>query len=475
MTRRETALGFLARVKATVQRDPEIAYRLLTSAVTVDPGFALGWFELGGACADLKLYPAAIAALKRALICPTAGLEGDLTADLKARTLVNLGHRLLNEGRIWQSRKTSISAIDFTDDATISEPRLLAFARLNIGLAMLAYGDTHMALVQARHAFELDQSPIIETGLAFAELFAGNLAEGFRHFEARFAYARQQFLDYPYPRWGGKWVGTLLVGTDHGCGDTLSFARFLPLAAARAGRVVFQVNPPLVGLLTFGMGDWPNIEVIPHDQNLPLADAWVPIMSLPHVLGLSTSEIRDAPQRWHFWGAQPRQPPHGWKSPAARLHVGIAYAGSPANDIDRWRSIPVTRFLDLLEVEGVALYSLQVGERAADVHAAGCSGMIRDLSPYIADATDTIGIMRELDLVVTIESFVGHIAGCVDKECWIPLSARGGDFRCGKSGDHPMWYPNTTLFRQELDDLDWSGTFGRIVEALRKKVARVDV
>jgi hypothetical protein len=165
-------------------------------------------------------------------------------------------------------------------------------------------------------------------------------------------------------------------------------------------------------------------------------------------------------------------PPPAWKNPAAAIHVGIAYAGSPDNEIDKWRSIPVAEFLSLHRVPSVQLYSLQVGDRVADVHTIGAAGLIRDMSPWIKDARDTVSIMRELDLIVSVESFVAHLAGSIGKECWVPLSRNGGDWRCGRSGDRPIWYDRTRLFRQG-EDCRWEPVFEDIVQALGERVAAV--
>jgi hypothetical protein len=118
----------------------------------------------------------------------------------------------------------------------------------------------------------------------------------------------------------------------------------------------------------------------------------------------------------------------------------------------------------------VALYSLQVGERVADLHAAGMAALTRDLSPWLRDAQDTASVVRELDLVISIESFVAHLCGALGKECWVLLSHRGGDWRCGRTGDRPLWYDRTRLFRQGADG-EWGPVFERVVAALGERVS----
>lgn len=473
---RQRAIDYHNQAVAIVQRDPQLAYRLLCSSVTVDPAFAAGWFMLGNSLADLKMLPGSISSFRRCLSCPEGEGPGELSRQLKAKALVNLGHRLVNNGQINEAEIASQAALDYLEENPDLEQCGRAFASTNMSLVLSIKGDTTASLEYAKEAYEMSQEPIIETGLAFAYLFAGDYANGLKHFEARIPYNLPQMMDYPWPRWDGDKVDTLFVAADQGIGDTLSFARFVRRAAARVEKLIFQVQPEILGMMTdafkfTGYETTPTgiIEVVPQSHEIPQADAWCPIVSLPVSLGVTTEEIKWQSQEWVAHSpARPITP--GWKSTIAKLHIGIAYGGSPQNEIDRWRSIPVEQFLELYRVPGVQLYSLQVGDRTKDLHAAGCAALIRDMSPWIKSASDTVSIMRDLDLIITIESFVGHLAGALGKECWVPLSLRGGDWRCGRSGDRPIWYPNTRLFRQG-EDGEWGPVFERIVEGLNKKVS----
>lgn len=466
---RNKSIEFHNQAVQVVGSDKMQAYRLLCSAVTVDPSMAVGWYAMGNALADLKMIPASIAAFRRCLACPEGDLAGDLDAELKAKALVNLGHRLANAGSAEESEVVTAEAIRFLEANPELDREGRAFAWTNMSLALSVQGRVGESLEFAKAAFEKSQEPIIETGLAFAYLFAGDYALGLKHFEARFPYRLPAYLSYPYPRWDGERLsGTLFVAADQGIGDTLSMARFVPWAAGRVERVVFQVQPELLRLMAGAFAAWKNVVIEPQSTIFPIADAWCPVMSLPVAMGMTTDQIRDQPQIWVVPRAE-MPIANGWKAKGARLHVGIAYAGSPLNEIDQWRSVEVTRFLELCRVTGVQVYSLQVGERTADLHAAGMAALVRDMSPWLRDALDTAAVMRELDLVVSIESFVAHLAGALGKECWVLLSRRGGDWRCGRSGDRPLWYEKTRLFRQG-EDGEWGPVFSRVVEALRERV-----
>lgn len=464
--RRNAAIDFYNQAVGVGKQDPQLAYRLLCSAVTVDPEMGQGWYLLGNSLADLKHYPASIAAFQRALTLPDGDYPGDMTADFRAKTLVNLGHRLLNDGRIEDAAGVTAVALRFLESNPDLDQEGRAFCWTNMSLILTIKGDLEGSLRNAKIAFEKSQKAIIETGLGFAYLFSGDFEKGLKHFEARFEY-KGLMKDYPYRRWDGGRDEVLFIVPDQGLGDTLSFARFVPEVSRRVGRVIFSVQPELVRLLGCGLKHLGNVEVVPTSPQFPAADVWCPVVSLPVALGLSSEEIEGCVQGWEA-GEFSSSVPVGWKAPGACLHVGIAYGGSAANEIDRWRSIPVEQFLDLYGVPGVQLYSLQVGERVADLHMAGAAGLIKDMSPWIRDAADTVAIMRELDLVITIESFVGHLAGAIGKECWVPLSWRGGDYRCGKFGDRPIWYGNTLLFREGAVG-GWGPVFGRLRGALAER------
>lgn len=468
---RNKAIEFHNHSLTSVGTDKMLAYRLLCSSVTVDPALAQGWSALGNACADLHMLPASIAAFRRTLELPMGVLPGDKTPDLHVKSLINLAHRLLNVGRITEALQVNRTALWFLEEHPDCDPEGAAFAWTNMSLILSIMGKDDEAITYAEAGFRKSQEPIIQVGLAFALMFAGRYADGLRHFEARFPYREhmRSYLDYPYRRWDGvlNHDTTLFVPAEQGLGDTLSFTRFIGRAAARVKRLIYAVPSELVRLLRASLRHWPNVDVQPLTPQFPLAEAWCAVGSLPTALGLTTEEIRDQEQGWTAQGDEPLPP--DWLSPGRLLHVGIAWAGAPANDINQWRSIPFTQFLDLYRAPGVQLYSLQVGEHVKDLHESGAAALVRDLSPFIRDATDTVGLMRSLNLIIACESFVPHLAGAIGKPCWIPYSYCGGDWRIGRTEKGPIWYPQTRIFKQG-PDAAWQPVFDVIVEQLRRRM-----
>lgn len=465
MTSREHAIDLYNRALPLIQTDPRLAYQMLISAVTTDPGFAVGWSLLGASLADLGSIVASCEAYRSALRVPDSDEPGGMTPVLRHRCLLQLGHRLthnaiVNDERLDEAEYSLHEALDLIGTFDKQET---AFCYTNMSLIAAHAGDMTFEMIHATTGFRLDPDPATELGLAFALLSQGHYADGLKHFEARFPYKLGSYLSLPAPRWDGGHVDTLHVLSEQGLGDALSFARFLPAAAARVGTLIYPVQPELVRLLAGALSAHRNIRVVPQDRVIEYADAWCPVFSLPTALGLSDEEIRDA--SWPPIAVTPVEDT-SWKQRGARLHIAIAWAGAPGNGIDTQRSIPFLEFLALRAIPGVALYSVQVGERAKDLHDSGATAMVRDMAPWIRDARDTAGILGEMDLVVTCESFVGHLAGAIGKKCFLLCSWFGRDWRSSPYlGDRVLWYDQTRVFRQG-QDARWEPVFRRVVEEL---------
>lgn len=451
--------GTLARDGDTAPNHLERAYSLLSSACIVDPTMAAAWYSTACANGDMGLVAASVANYRRQLENPIGTGPGDLTLEYKAKGLCNMGRELYRMGLMREARAAINQAIDI-DEA-------MGPAWCTLSMIEMIDGVIDFAVSHARRAFMIDPAnPAIEVQLGFALLHVGEYAEGLKHFERRFEYRLKHFLDYPYPRWAGERDKTLFLVSDQGIGDTLSFSRFLPMAAERCKFIHAVVHPELVRLFRASFQKITNIDIVPSPPNgFPAADCWSTFVGLPTALGLTTQEIKDAPNieipPFHI-GTK-------WKAPGRKLHIGVAWAGSPANDIDSHRSFPVTHLLEMYRCPGVQLYSLQVGPRAKEMHDAGCAALIWDLAPQIREVGDTIAIIRELDLVVTCESALGHIAGMMGVETWIPYSWRGRDYRIGDGLKDVLWNPNHRIFMQGKD-ADWKPVFDSIVDELRARV-----
>ncbi len=464
MTDRISALqlfnaGVAARDDKSLPQHLEQAYSLFSSAVIVDPTFSTGWYNCGVANGDMGLVAASVATYRRQLELPIGPAQGDLDLEYKAKGLCNMGRELYRMGLMDEAREAVSQAI--TIDGNMGP------AWCTLSMIEGIDGDQKAAVSYAREAFNLDPAnPAIEVQLAFALMMVGDYAEGLHHFERRFEYRLKNFLNYPYPKWDGSPGKTLFLVSDQGIGDTLSFSRFVEEAAFRCKFIHCVVHPELARLFRASFQKLTNIDIVPSPPNgFPAADCWSTFVGLPTALGLTNQEIKDAPNiaipAFHI-GTK-------WKAPDRQLHIGVAWGGSPQNDIDGHRSFSVTNFLELYRIPGIQLYSLQVGPRAKKLHDAGCASLIWDLAPQIRDVSDTIAIIRELDLIVTCESALGHIAGMMGAETWIAYSFRGRDYRIGNGLRDVLWNPKHVIFMQGKD-ADWKPVFASMVDELRTKM-----
>lgn len=464
MGNRQQAELFFNNAVATVndRSRPEYlqhAFQMFASAMNVDPTFADAAYQAGNACSDLLQLPAAVACWRRALECEMPDrVPKESTAVSRAKVLTNLGWRLECLG---QTEHADV----LLGHALLLDPEL-SFAWLNRSICQARLGHTAWAVESARKAHALaPDDPTVEMGLSFALLFDRQFAEGFKHFECRFKYRLYNFTKYPWPRWDGEPDKVVFLVSDQGLGDTLSMARFVRETCRRSRYVHAYVHPELLLLFQNVFGDIKNLNLVPQPAAFPECEAWTTFVSLPRALGLSDDEIRTAPQISY---QAPRTNTSFWKVPDRKLHIGIAWRGSSLNEINQHRSIPVTQFLDLARVPGVQLYSLQVDENKQQMFDSGCAPIIKDLSGYVRNVCDTLSLLRDLDLVVTCESALGHICAMAGIETWIPYSYLGRDYRIGVDGSDQLWSKHRVF--SQGNDLRWQPVFDDICAALEEKV-----
>lgn len=427
------------------------AYGNFVAAAYVDPTWGQAHYAVGNNACDLNMHHAAIASYRRALECENSDIN-------LARIHCNLGWQLHIVGETQEAFEHSIKAVELDPE--------LAFGWLNLSIIHYIMNNTGTAVSCAIKANDLlPDDPTAQIAMAFALMHDRQMAEGLKYFEARFRYKLHQYLSFPFTRWHGESGRSIFIAADQGLGDTLSFARFVIPAAARSKFVHLCVQPELVRLFNDAFSHIKNLNVMPLNTPFPAYDHWTTFVSLPTALGMSDAEIIDKP---HFkYQARPMR--NDWKVTDRKLHVGIAWAGSALNDINPHRSIDLKHFLTLQRVPGIQLYSLQKDAKKQDLYDTGASSVVRDLSGYISDVTDTLSIMRGLDLVIACESAVPHMAALADKECWTPYSYLGKDFRIGIDGTKAIWTPKAKYFLQG-DNMLWEPVFEAMVEQLRGRV-----
>jgi hypothetical protein len=332
----------------------------------------------------------------------------------------------------------------------------LAEAHASLGFVLTGLGRLGEAVAACDAAIALRPAFVqAHWNLAVAALLHGDFVRGFAEYEWRKRHDRfrRDFIDLPGPVWtGGDPEGrTILVHAEQGLGDTIQFARYLPLIAARGGRAVLACERPLIPLLA----SLPGVDVVPKDAPLPRYDAWIDQMSLPHAFATRPDSIlspagylRADPARVAAWRA--RLPP-GRK-------VGVAWAGNPAHSNDRRRSLSGAALAPLLTLPGMHFVNLQVGAREGE---AG----LPVLSPALTEYAETAAVVANLDLVVTVDTSVAHVAGALGVPCWVMLP-HAPDWRWMLGRDDTPWYRSLRLFRQQQAG-DWGGVIARVAAGLR--------
>lgn len=463
---RKTAVDFYnAGVSAVNDKsnpnNPTTAFQLFVSSAYADPTWWQSAYQCGNNVADLNHHAAAVACYRRALNC-------EMTDTDRSKVAANLCDRLHKLGKVTESLHYGAEAIRLDPNSIV--------AWINLAVVLGADRQTKEALAAAERAYAIDpDDALAQMQVAFALLFDRQYVRGFDMFEARYRYALHSFTQFPYPKWRGEKDCTLMLVADQGMGDTLDFARFIPAALKRVKYAHVTVHRELLRSFQQAFVGYDNINILPlgiQPAFMP-ADYYTSMVSLPWSMSLTQDEITDTPQITLPSSGVASKYDQQWKQKDARFHVGIAWAGSTLNQINPYRSIPVTTFLELTRVPGVQLYSLQVdsghSSAAKDLHEQGCAASVRDLSGYIADVSDTVSFLQHLDLAISCESALPHICAAVGKEVWVPYSLLGRDYRLRHCGTERLWCPTHRVFLQREDE-SWDHVFGRIVTALEEKV-----
>jgi len=470
--------GFALRA---LKRDAE-AEAAFREAVALDPNFLEAHYQLGNLLREAKRHADAEASYRRvlALNADHVQAQNNLGAVLGeqrrfeeasehfrratelrpgyAEAHSNLAHALRAVGRAQEAEAACRRAIALA-------PRL-AVAHLNLGLALQDTGRMDEALASFRRASTLDPGyPMAVACEGLLHLLRGNLAAGWDKYEARWKIGDLPPRDFAAPQWRGEALDgkTILLHAEQGFGDTIQFLRYLPLVAARGGNIILEIQKPLVALVTPSAG----VTIVARGDPLPPFDLHCPLLSLP--LAFATT-LQNIPASMPYLAAADERVAH-WRARLAGepgLKVGIAWAGSPIHRNDRHRSIPIEKFKPLLELAGARFFSWQVGARAADL-ATVEPVPVTDLAGELTDFGETAAAVANLDLIISADTALVHLAGALNKPVWTMLPF-APDWRWLTARSDSPWYPSMRLFRQAKVG-DWDGVIAAVLQALSERVA----
>jgi Flp pilus assembly protein TadD len=297
--------------------------------------------------------------------------------------------------------------------------------------------------------------PVLLYNWSLLMLLLGRPAEAWDGWEQRFRAGAVASRPFTQPQWQGDALGerTLLVHAEQGLGDVIQFCRYLP---AIAGNVIFEVPPRLMRLLS---GNPAMPRMVPAGNPLPRFDVVAPLLSLPARLAAP------APAPPYLFAEPGRVA--AWKDRLgnAGFRIGIAWQGFSGRHEDKGRSFPLALYRPLAECPGVRLISLQKGEGEEQTAGAGFAVETLDGLDSGPDAfVDTAALMMALDLVITSDTSIAHLAGALGRPVWVALR-RVPDWRWMLDRADSPWYPSMRLFRQSPDG-DWAPVFAAMAQAL---------
>jgi len=452
-------------------------------AVTLNPDYAQGYRLLAELLTERRDVDGALAAYERlAMLEPNSAAAHN-----------NAGLLLRRAGRLEEAQAAFARASALAPD----EPRI------QFNLLMMRRDDSllHEAMAWCRRSLEQrPNSPDVLTNLAVCLQFTGRCDEALTYFEQAVAiepdhrdavfnlsllllmrgdYARGWTAyehrwrlmevtrpNFAQPQWQGESLDgkVILLQSEQGLGDSIQFLRYVPLVAARGGRIVLRLDRSLTRLAASLPG---NAVISPTRSPMPPFDVWCPLLSLPLIFGTQMPSI---PAAVPYLAVRPAVAER-WRRRLADLpglKVGLVWGGSSHHKNDFRRSIELRRLGPLLETPGVSFVSLQVGPPASEL-AATPSGVVTDLSAELTDFAETAGAILNLDLVIAVDTAVAHVTGAFGKPAWVmlPFSA---DWRWMLEREDSPWYPTLRLYRQPTSG-DWDSVVARVAADLRRRAA----
>jgi tetratricopeptide (TPR) repeat protein len=457
----------------------DIAVELVTRAIAINSHIPEYHYNLGIIYSTLGKTDDAIRAYQACL-----NLKPDHTDALN-----NLGLVLYEQNRFEES-------IILFQQSICAKPELTN-AWYNLGMALQAQGQPEEAIEAYNQVIKIfPDSAEAHFNRSIALLLTENFEEGWVEYEWRFR-SFEKKKDAEQKKSLMHWDGSslikrrILVNDEQGIGDTFQFIRYLSMLKELGGFVFFETSKPLSGLLEKFAGIDELVEPSPVGFSQNEFDSFVPLMSLPGIFNTTLETIPGTTpylfashKKVEIW--QDRIDQHMFNvgivwagNPTTKYeqaglsgleHVNLAWAGNPSNKIAAGRSNRLEFFKPLAEFEGVQLYGLQKGAAAGQVEDLSNSINVINLGEEFEDFSDTAGVIDNLDLIITVDTSVAHLAGAMGKPVWV-LIPYVPDWRWMIEREDSPWYPTMRLFRQQTKG-NWNHVFERVASELGALVSQ---
>ncbi len=444
-------------LKVIAQRRDKL-HRALLQFRSTTPGMLSeteAYLRLGVQCRQRGQIEQAVACYRRALqLAPDSALGYN-----------RLGNVLKDQGRLDEAEQCFYEAL------RINPHYHQAMHNLGTAYGMMNRAEEADEWYSRALQYDADYG-LSQFGRAHVQLVSGQFGTGWQQYEWRWQLDQFKVPEYRQPMWDGTPLSgrTLLLRFEQGLGDTMQFIRYAPMVKQRVGRVVFVCQERLLPLIQ-GASDLGIDAVIRADGDLPEFDVWVSLLSLPRLMGTTVeSTPRDIP-----YLAADTELINQWATrlPAGDFRVGINWSGNPKNHDNHYRSFPLFDASPLMEIAGVTLISLQKGgaarQREAMVHAFD----VHDLGPDFDEGErafmDTAAVMQHLDLVITCDTSIGHLAGALGVPVWL-AHVPGLDWRWLHGRTDTPWYPTMRVFPQSRFG-HWENVFDAMAAELKDVLA----
>ena len=435
-------------------RRPDDAIESFQRAVGVDARFANALVNLGIVLKEQRRTDEAIVAFER------------------ARSLrPNDPQLLCNYASVYEARGEYERMRELADLAATIDP---AFPEAHVlrGNYHMERGELGKAESAYAHARSLDaENRNANWNLALIWLLQGDYRRGWSQFEwrRRLQSVLLEHNEYPGAAWSGDALDgrTILLYSEQGLGDAIQFVRYAEELTRRgAKRVIVEVPAAVVSLLASARG---VDDVIARGSTLPPFDVHASLMDLPRLCGTTLDTI---PAAVPYLDAPARPVSSVVDAPDDMLKIGIVWAGNPMHQRDHLRSVPLAQLAALFEHPGARFFSLQKGGPEGEL-ARLASSRVVDLSPHLSDFRDTAAAIAKLDLVITVDTSVAHLAAALGRETWIMIT-HVPDFRWMLDRDDSPWYPTARLFRQPVPR-DWTSVIANVRRSLDARIGSSSV